>query len=100
LSMLRTAARDGDRRAWRLLIVGEPLFRHELSELAEFLELDTHELGRETVTAERLDPLLPPGLLRDQQDYYICGPPRLVEDVTVALAELGVPDERVHTERF
>ncbi|MBV9078184.1 MAG: phenylacetate-CoA oxygenase/reductase subunit PaaK [Methylobacteriaceae bacterium] len=31
---------------------------------------------------------------------YVCGPPGLAEDVETAAAELGIPAERIHVERF
>lgn len=103
LSILRTAANDGDNRAIRLLLAdrpGEGLFLPELEQLAAALQLEIHELGRDAITAERLAELLPPGLLRAQQDYYVCGPPSLVQDVVAALGGLDVPAHRVHTEQF
>ena len=33
-------------------------------------------------------------------DYFICGPPAMMESVTHELTEWGVPDERVHYEAF
>lgn len=41
---------------------------------------------------------LPPGHLRFQ--YFICGPGPMMDAAERALIELGVPDERAHTERF
>jgi ferredoxin-NADP reductase len=32
--------------------------------------------------------------------YFICGPDPLMDAVEGALVELGVPDRRVHSERF
>ena len=34
------------------------------------------------------------------RDVYVCGPVAMIERVLAALAELGVPRERVHAERF
>ena len=36
----------------------------------------------------------------DQLDYFLCGPPGLIHDTLEALAALGVPEHRVHTEQF
>ena len=102
MSILRTAAQVGDRRPIRLMLTdrpGEGLFRPELEELAAKLELHVHELGRD-LTTDRVDEVLPPGLVRNQQDYYICGPPSLVLDATNVLSTLDVPDGRIHTEQF
>ena len=33
-------------------------------------------------------------------DYFLCGPPGLIQDTLEALAALGVPEHRVHTEQF
>ena len=33
-------------------------------------------------------------------DVYLCGPPAMIDDVTARLAELGVPKERQHFERW
>jgi predicted ferric reductase len=103
MSMLRTAYGAQDNRPMRVILLDRPghgLFRQELHQLRDELALELHELGRVRLTAEVLEPLLPPGLLRGQHDYYICGPPLLVEHATEALVELDVPDDRVHTERF
>jgi len=35
-----------------------------------------------------------------QLDYFLCGPPGLIHDTLAALAALGVPEHRVHTEQF
>jgi 3-phenylpropionate/trans-cinnamate dioxygenase ferredoxin reductase subunit len=35
-----------------------------------------------------------------QLDYFLCGPPGLIHDTLEALAALGVPENRVHTEQF
>jgi ferredoxin-NADP reductase len=35
-----------------------------------------------------------------QLDYFLCGPPGLIHDTLDALATLGVPEHRVHTEQF
>ncbi len=31
---------------------------------------------------------------------FVCGPPRFMDDVSAALVRVGIPAERVHTERF
>ncbi len=48
------------------------------------------------VEVDLLDALLP---LQDC-DFYLCGPPPLLESLCRGLEELGVPPERIHFERF
>lgn len=48
------------------------------------------------VTADVLSRHLPPGYERCQ--YFICGPDPMMDAMQTALARLGVPPERVHTE--
>jgi ferredoxin-NADP reductase len=50
------------------------------------------------VSAELLARHLPRGYRRFQ--YFICGPAPMMDAAETALVELGVPAERVHTERF
>ena len=38
--------------------------------------------------------------LTPDADVYLCGPNRFMADMKVALAELGVPPDRVHVEIF
>lgn len=103
MSILRTAARGGDRRPVRLLLVdrpGEGLYRDELEQLAATLQLERHELGRAALTAELFAALLPPQFVRDRLEYFVCGPPSLVRDAISALGALDVPARQVHTEQF
>jgi ferredoxin-NADP reductase len=83
-------------------------FREELERLKDRLDLTVvHVLERppqdwtgETgyVTAATLERHLPPGYRRFQ--YFICGPDPMMDAAEAALVRLGVPPERVHTERF
>jgi len=50
------------------------------------------------VTADVLARHLPSGYRRFQ--FFICGPDPMMDAAEAALVELGVPAERVHTERF
>ena len=50
------------------------------------------------VTADMLSRHLPPGYRRSQ--CFICGPDPMMDAAEAALVRLGVPLERVHTERF
>jgi predicted ferric reductase len=112
ISMLRTMA---DRRDVRpvLLFYGnrewdDVAFRDDLERLKERLDLtlvhvlehppDGWEGETGYVTAEVLARHLPEGHRRFQ--YFICGPDPMMDAAEAALVQLGVPAERVHTERF
>ena len=83
-------------------------FRKELERLERRMNLTVvHVLERppaswtgETgyVTTELLSRYLPRGYQRWQ--FFICGPGPMMDAAEAALIELGVPAERVHTERF
>lgn len=102
MSILRAHAADGDPRAHRLLLAqrpGERLFAIELGSLSRRLDLAvTHTHGR------RLDVgllgELVPASGREHDEYFVCGPPRLVSAALDVLDVLGVPDERIRTEQF
>ena len=112
ISMLRTMADRHDVRPVVLVYANDEwevvAFREELQELEERLSLDVvHVLTRppadwpgETgfVTAEVLARSLPSGYRRFQ--FFICGREPMMDAAESALAELGVPADRVHTERF
>ena len=112
ISMLRTMADRHDVRPV-LLFYGnrewdDVAFRDELEQLRERLDLTlVHVLERppaewegETgyLTADILVRHLPSGYRRFQ--FFICGPDPMMDAAEAALIELGVPPERVHTERF
>jgi predicted ferric reductase len=113
LSMLRTARDLGDRRPL-VLIYGnvrrdEIAFRDELETLTKELELKvvhvlsepepewTGESGN--ITKEILDRYLAPLADRDVQ-YFVCGPPPMMDQVEHALLARGVPRWRLLSERF
>jgi predicted ferric reductase len=112
ISMLRTMADRQDVRPVLLYYANREwdgvAFRGELERLKERLALTVvHVLERppedwtgETgyVTDEVLARHLPPGYRRFQ--FFICGPDPMMDAAEAALIELGVPPERVHTERF
>jgi 3-phenylpropionate/trans-cinnamate dioxygenase ferredoxin reductase subunit len=114
ISMLRTLAHRRDRRPHRLVVVArtvdELLFRAELSELKKRLNLTVVELLRQppedwtgasgVVDEALLTTLLPGQFRRNQLDYYLCGPPALVNDVLTVLDGLKIPLPRIHTEQF
>ena len=112
ISMLRTMADRRDVRPALLFYANRDwdgvAFRDDLERLKERLDLTVvHVLERppedwagETgyVTAEVLARHLPPAYRRFQ--FFICGPDPMMDAAEAALVELGVPPERVHTERF
>jgi predicted ferric reductase len=112
ISMVRTMADRNDIRPVLLFYANLDwdgvAFRDELEQLKHRLNLTlVHVLERppaawpgETgyVTADVLARHLPVGYQRFQ--YFICGPDPMMDAVEAALLKLGVPGERVHTERF
>jgi predicted ferric reductase len=112
LSMLRTMADRGDVRPAILIYANRDwestAFRDELERLQKRMNLIVvHVLERpptdwagETgfVNGEILSRHLPKGYRRLQ--FFICGPDPMMDAAESALLELGVPDGRVHTERF
>ena len=83
-------------------------FRDDLERLKDRLDLTlVHVLERPSpgwrgetgyVTADVLARHLPNGYRRFQ--FFICGPDPMMDAAEAALVKLGVPAERVHTERF
>ena len=55
---------------------------------------DYHHDGR--VSVDLLRELLP----SSNYDFYMCGPPPMMDALTAGLKEWGVPDDRVHLEKF
>jgi len=114
MSMVRAAADRRDPRPHRLVVVArnheDLLFRDELGWLREDLDLEITEVlrrphpGWEGHTGEINVGMLAAVLGTDhdpaQLDYFLCGPPGLIHDTLEALAALGVPENRVHTEQF
>jgi ferredoxin-NADP reductase len=112
LSMLRTMADRGDVRPAVLVYANGDwegvAFREELERLETRMNLTVvHVLQRPPanwagesgyVTAEVLSRHLPNEYRRFQ--FFICGPGPMMDAVETALFHLGVPAERVHTERF
>ncbi|MBN2406007.1 MAG: ferric reductase-like transmembrane domain-containing protein [Coriobacteriia bacterium] len=85
-------------------------FREELAATAERMPsltlvtvlLRAHEDWegeRGFVTAETLTRYLPTSLYRHFQ-YFICGPTPLMDAMEEVLPKIGVPADRIHTERF
>jgi predicted ferric reductase len=112
ISTLRTLADRHDVRPVVLFYANrewdDVAFREELEGLKDRLTLTVvHVLERapeewagETgfLRDEVLSRHLPPGFRRFQ--FFICGPDPMMDAAEAALIGLGVPPERVHTERF
>ncbi|MFN3566219.1 MAG: ferric reductase-like transmembrane domain-containing protein [Burkholderiaceae bacterium] len=112
MSMLRTLADRGDRRPLVLFYGNRAwdriAFREELDALAQRLNLEVvHVLleppaqwtgERGFVTEAVLMRHLP--VTRHRFDYFLCGPVPMTKRVERALAALGVPAARVHSEIF
>ena len=112
LSMLRTMADRDDVRPAVLVYANRDwdgvAFRDEIRRLEDRLALTVvHVLEqppdgwtgeRGYVSAELLSRHLPRGCRRFQ--FFICGPAPMMDAAEAALVELGVPAERIHTERF
>jgi predicted ferric reductase len=112
ISTLRTMADRQDARPVVLVYANrewdDVAFREELELLKDRLSLSvvhvlehppenwTGETGY--VTADVLSRHLPPRYRRFQ--FFICGPDPMMDAAEAALVEMGVPPERVHTERF
>jgi 3-phenylpropionate/trans-cinnamate dioxygenase ferredoxin reductase subunit len=113
MSMIRAAADRGDPRPHRLVVVARShedlLFRDELGYLRDELDLEVTEVlrrphpGWEGHTGEINIGMLTAVLGTEQHgllDYFLCGPPGLVQDSLGAIEALGVPGHRIHTEQF
>jgi predicted ferric reductase len=114
MSMLRALAARGDTRPVLLLsgarTADELLFRDELRELTETLDLTVVEVlsqppddwsgrvGR--IDRTLLREVLPERGGRHKIDYFVCGPSGMVSGVVAALDELGIDPSHVHTEQF
>ena len=113
MSMLRTFRDRGDSRPL-ILIYGalawdDVLFRDDLKALEQTLNLKlVHVLEKapdgwqgETglVTPELLGRHLPEDEV-DEWEYFVCGPPPMMDVVEPHLHDRGVPVPRIHSERF
>ncbi|NEW48782.1 oxidoreductase [Nocardia cyriacigeorgica] len=112
VSILRTMADRGDRRPFLLFYavrtIAEQTFDTEISALAKRLDVTTVLVPQDPpvgwdgeagfVDEASLQRHLPSRYRRWQ--YFLCGPAPMVTAVEDALAGLGIPAERVHTERF
>lgn len=112
MSMLRTLADRGDRRPLVLFLGARDreaiTFREELEELTDRLDLTFVPVleapappwdgERGFITADVLRRHLPTRL--DRLQYFVCGPDPMMDALEAALVTLGVPADRIHTERF
>ena len=112
MSMLRTLADRGDTRPCYLFLGNRDqdsiTFREEIEGLESRLNLEVvHVLSHpgEGWQGEKghldvavLDRHLPSR--RNRLQYFICGPDRMMDAAESALGKLGIPGERVHSERF
>jgi predicted ferric reductase len=111
-SILLTLRDRGDPRPVRLFFAARnparAMFTAELEQLERAMDLrvvyvfEEPEEGwsgeRGFVTAEILRRHLPARL--DRWQFFVCGPPPMMDSLESILREIGVPSERVHTERF
>ena len=103
MSILRTMAAAGKhrtQRAIRLVLTDRPgrgLFLDELHRMATVLDLTILELHGAPLTTGTITDLV---AAQAETDYYVCGPPSLVDAATSAFDDLHIPEYRVHTERF
>jgi ferredoxin-NADP reductase len=86
----------------------EIIFRNEIESLAQRMSLQVvhvlvdppPEWRGETgyVDEALLERVLPPDA--DDIDYFVCGPPPMMDSVEPALRARGVAADRLHSERF
>jgi 3-phenylpropionate/trans-cinnamate dioxygenase ferredoxin reductase subunit len=114
MSMLRTAADRADPRPYRLVVVaGAPedlLFREELGFLRSCLDLEVTEVLRRPregwyghtgdLGVSLLTMVLGTVARPDRVDWFLCGPPGLVDDALDVLDVLDVAPTRIRTELF
>jgi predicted ferric reductase len=112
LSMLRTARDRDDRRPFLLFYANrrfeEAAFTEELEMLKTHLDLEVVNVVQEPsegwpgeiglIDDELLRRRLPKRFERFQ--YFICGPPPMMDALEDSLSRIGVPAERIHSERF
>lgn len=112
MSILRTFADRGDRRRVVLFSANrhfeDAIYSDELEELSQKLTFEVvhvveqppdgwqGERGR--IDVAMLERHLPAG--RSRLQCFICGPQGFQDAMVLALGSLGVPADRIHTERF
>jgi predicted ferric reductase len=112
MSMLRTMADRGEKAPVTLVYavkaMEEATFLEEIEGLRDVLPLTLVMVPEEAeedwegeegfVDADLLRRRLPAPL--EEHEYFVCGPPAMLEAVDQALGELEVPTRAVHMERF
>jgi ferredoxin-NADP reductase len=111
--MMETLADRGDRRPCAAVIGNrneEFIGQTELERLEDRLDLTVvhvlsdaseHWTGlRGRVDAALLNTVCACGEPRCRCQYFICGPDPMMDAVEASLLSLGVPAERIHSERF
>jgi predicted ferric reductase len=112
ISMLRTCRERGCKQPMWLVDANdkqsEIIFRNEIESLAQRMSLQVvhvlvdppPEWRGETgyVDEALLERVLPPDA--DDIDYFVCGPPPMMDSVEPALRARGVAADRLHSERF
>lgn len=112
MSFLRTMAERSDPRPVLLLYADKDwegiAFREEIARLDDLLDLRVvYVLQEPPADWEGEEGVITPELLRQQlpaelilRNFFICGPPPMMEAVQTALLEMGVGQEFIHMERF
>lgn len=89
----------------RVIAKREFALRDELEEIATRSGATLHLLPgdhRRREGAKLLSPASLRSLVGDiaQRDVYLCGPPKMMQQAAASLAELNVPEDQIHSERF
>ncbi len=112
MSMLVTQAQRKDERPYLLIYANKSwediTFREELDELKERLNLTIINVLRQPpddwsgetgyVDKELLERYIPKR--RGTRNYFICANPKMMDQVELALHQLGVPPTNIHMEHF
>jgi len=90
---------------YRALSKREFALRDELEDIAGRWGATLHLLPgdhRRREGAKLLAPTNLRSLVRDitERDVYVCGPPAMMKQAIASLAELNVPEDQIHSERF
>jgi len=112
MSMLVTQTQRQDERPYLLIYANKSwediTFREELDELKERLNLTIIHVLRQPpddwsgetgyVDKELLERYIPKR--RGTRNYFICANPKMMDQVELALHQLGVPPTNIHMEHF
>ncbi|HEX2810136.1 MAG TPA: ferredoxin reductase family protein [Kineosporiaceae bacterium] len=114
MSILRSHAHRRDRRPHVLLVCArteeELMFRDELRHLEKIMNLTVIEVlsnpplgwagvGRR-LDREVLDWVFESRSTLRSPSVFVCGPPKMMTDVRVSLADMGIDDKNIHSEDF